>query len=480
MAKKNKEMYDDHLGQLSWKDSWLQNTVQLAALGGIVAGASGLAIKGDLGDAFRTGKSAFKPVGKVFDKYVKDKAGMPVKFGYQVLKKSYNNIRKITPDEGDVAAETFYSRVDNAVDRVDTDPEIQNRIWAEVERRFPNERARQKVRDRRNGTNNSTLSSDDEEIDRIYEKVRSEERDKLIYGTGGQRNNRNNRNNNNFNNNNNQPLFDKRDLAQKFIASGVMGLGTGAGLTAFHFIDRLSKDQNAQQRIENAFHHTGSFLNRQKKDDDKKMNKQANALGFYNAIKDAPKKLPEALFAGAGYTGVSLGTAKLLHGKDPRSADPQTAEEQKSNGPRVIIELGNDVGTGSHNTGMPLGLSGLPKVAGFRNFLNDFKGYGAEIERLQNIHHADVAAKSLKNEHVDDLLRQQYGNLVNDKTQANFTNRLFESRAAQSKNEADEKIKQLQEQTAKAHLTVGGSVLGAGGLAGLGYAYNNQKEQKNV
>jgi hypothetical protein len=478
---KKKEMYEDHLGNLSWKDSWLQNTVQLAALGGIVAGASSLAIKGDLGDAFRTGKSAFKPVGKVFDKYVKDRAGMPVKFGYQVFKNMYNNMRKLTPEERDVFERGFYGRVDNAVDKVDTDPEIQNRIWKEVERRFPTERERQKVRDRRNGTNNFSQTSDNEAIDQIYEQVRSEERDKLIYGNsnGGQRNNRNNRNNNTFNNhNNNRPLFDKRDLAQKFIASGVMGLGTGAGLTAFHYIDRLSKDPSSQQRLENTFQHAGSFLNPQKKDDDKKMDKQASVLGFYNAVKDAPKKLPEALFAGAGYTGLTLGTAKLLHGHDPRKTEPQANEEPASAGPRVIIELGNPTEEQQH-AGMPLGLSGLPKLAGFRNFLNDFNGHEAEIGRLQNIHHADVAAEALKNENVEDLLHQQYGHLVNDKTQANFTNRLFESRAAQSKQEADERIRQLQEQEARAKLTVYGGGIGAAGLAGMGYAHH-KKEQPNV
>jgi hypothetical protein len=485
LAKKKKDLYEDDLGHLSFKDSWLQNTVQLAALGGIVAGAGSLAIHGDLGEAFRNGKSAFQPVGKAVDKYIKNRAGMPLKFGYQVLKKMVGNMHRLSPEERDAATRNFRSMVESAVDRVDTDPEIQNRIWAEVERRLPNESVRQKVRDVRNGTSNFVDTSDEERIRTLYEQVRGEERDNLINPSLRQQNQRNNRNNNfnrNNNNNNNERLFNRRDLAQKFVASGVIGLGTGAGLTAFHYIDRMSKDPDAQQRLEDAYHHAGSFMNPKRKDD-KKMNKQAGALEFYNALKESRKKLPEALFAGAGYTGITLGTAKLLGSKDPRKnatmPGQDSQEDQNTNGPRVIIELGNQPTSENdhHNMGLPLGLSGLPKVAGLRNFWEDFKGHEAEIEHLRNLHHPDLAAEALKNENVEDLLKNQYGDLVNDKTQANFTNRLFESRTEQSRREAEERIRELETRTAKAHLTTGG--VAVSGLAGLGYAHH-KKEQNNV
>lgn len=477
MAKKKKEFYEDDLGHLSFKDSWLQNTVQVAALGGILAGAGALAVHGDLGETFRNNKSAFQPLGKAFDKYVKENAKLPLKFGYQVFKRMFGNLQKLTPEEKDAAKSEFRSMVENAADKVDTDPVIKKRIRKEVKKRFGTGGKDGLVDDVLDGTNNFEDMNDADRIRTIYEQVRGEERDRLINGTPfGNQNQRSYGNNNGYNNNNNKPLFNKKDLAQKFIANGVAGLGLGAGLTGFHYIDRLSKDPHAQHRLENAYHRAGSFLNPPKKDDDKKMNKQASALGFYNAVKDAPKKLPEALFAGAGYTGVTLGTAKLLK-KNQNQQQP--TEQEKPTGPRVIIELGNEPSTNQehHNMGMPLGLSGLPKLAGLGNFWNDFKGHEAEIENMRNMNHSDMAAETLRNEDVDGLLNKQYGNLVNDHTRANFTNRLFESRADQSKREADEKIRQLEEQTAKARLTAGGGALGATSLAGMGYAHY-QKEQK--
>lgn len=227
------------------------------------------------------------------------------------------------------------------------------------------------------------------------------------------------------------------------------------------------------------------------------MKKSASSLDVYKGLGGIAKKTPEAVASGIGFTGISLGTAKLLNGQDPRSPKDGTNNDTDNQSTRVIIELGKDdqPKPGDKHSAMPMGLSGLPRLAqqktedmektalpslnGLKQFARDFKGYGKQIDDLKRQNPADVAAARLRNENIPKLLEENYGNLAKDDfSKGQFTNKLFDSYTSQAKTELDDTVRDLETQTANARLKAGaGGLLAAGGgLAGLAAMKSKREE----
>lgn len=483
--KDNKGWYDD-TKNLNYKDSWLQNSVELAALGAIMTGAGTLAVKGDFSGAFRKGQKAFGAMGKGFENYLKRNGSMGTKFGVQVGKRAFFNLRKMPKHTGNEGVEGIREMLGKNMDAIKTDEKTQQRLRDEVTKRFNSEMGRRRTKDSLDGTNTARETNPDELKQYFYEKVHMEELNHRLYGTpepsayksGGKNKPTDNK-----------PLFDKKQIARDMVGTGLTGIAFGAGISGFHALDRMSSNPDNQKKLEDTFDYAGSFL----KKEDNKMDKKAGALEFYKGLGGIYKKTPEAIAGGIGFTGVSLGTAKMMNSQKEK----KDGEEQTDN-TRVIIELGKPKSPLTDVNHTPLGLAALPSVASailnsndmektafqpfkaLKQFGQDFKGYGKQIDELKAENPADVAAARLRNENVPNLVKQQYGNLIsNEHSQGNFTNKLFDSYTAQAKNEIDDTIRDLETQTAKARLkaSAGGLALAGGGLAGLAAMKSGRKEE---
>lgn len=485
---KEKGWYDDNKN-LDYKDSWLQNTVELAALGAIVGGAGHLAIKGDFSGVAKPGKKVFDVMVKGWENYLKRNGSQAAKFGYQVGKKSFFNLKKHPRVTGDEGRNLLMAQIDDKTKNIDQ-TQLRNNIATQL----------QKEGNLPPFTKNRDIRTWNDVVDDILDNKDSikdnklKNRVKVLYqqsfGTQLKRD---------LNlippeptkqkgrlfgkNNDNSPLIDRKQLSREMISSGVAGIAFGAGISGFHALDRISSEKDNQKKLEDAFQFGGSFLS--KKEDDT-MNKSAGALEFHKGLKAIGKKTPEAVASGIGFTGVSLGAAKLMNDKKKKEEE----ENGEPKGTRVIIELGDttpELNDKNHATAGGLSLlpkfaseqdGGLAKLAFNGTFVKDLFGHGDEIQKLKAMNYDDAAASQLKDSDVSSLLQRQYGNLVNDQTKAQFTNRLFDSRANAIKQNADNRINDLETRTAKAQLTAGGAALGiGGGLAGL--AYHN-REDKNV
>jgi hypothetical protein len=494
MAKDNKDNKDkkgwyQNDKTVDFKDSWLQNTVELAALGAIVTGAGALAVKGDFSGAAKPGKKVFDVMVKGWENYLKRNGSKGGQFGYQVGKKVFFNMKKHPRVTGDERRNLLYSQIDDKMQNIDT-----KQLRKEVSKQIQNEGFLPPF------TKERDIKTWDDVVDDILDNKdnikdnRLKNKVKLLYQQSHDQQLKKDLNFNQpvsskpkgklFGNNNNDksPLIDKKQLSRDMISAGVSGLAFGAGISGFHAVDRLSSDKDNQQKLEDTFQFGGSFL---PKKEDEKMDKRAGALEFHNALKGIGKKTPEAIASGIGFTGVSLGAAKIMN--DKKKKEEESGEPK---GTRVIIELGDtapELNDKNHATAG--GLSLLPKFASEQSeglsklafkggsFVKDLFGHGDEIKRLETANYDDLAASQLKDSDVPSLLQQQYGNLVNDKSEAQFRNRLFDSKAKALKQDADAQIEELKTRTAKAQLTAGGAALGVGGgLAGI--AYHN-REDKN-
>lgn len=462
--------YDNNRKEnLNFKDSWLNNTVELAALGTIVAGAGTLAVKGNLGSSLKSGKRAFQAFGKGFENYLKRNNRLG-HFGYNLGKKTFKNLKKMPLPDPEEGRKMLLSKVRDIVDEVETNPDIQKRIQTLANRQFNDEVGMNKQYLATKGQ--PLYSHQDPDLRRreLYEHFKNEEVKKLsgIAPPSSPQKPKDKW----FQSSDGKPLLDKKEVSKEMITSGLVGLGFAGGITGMHAIDRLSGNPDTQKNVEDAFHYAGSFLPRK---DEGKMKKEAGSLETYNALKQIGRKTPEAVATGLGFTGVSLGTAKVLN-----KSKEQTKEED-SNKTRVIIELGaQEPHNDKLNTAFPAGnLLGLPKLSSsestglakvaFRGFIQDFKGYDPVIKKLRAKNYDEIAAHQLKDDNIPAILKREYGNLINDKTEAQFTKHLFDNRAKGLKEWDDKHIKNLETLTANARLKAGaGALTVGGGLAALG------------
>ena len=479
--KEIKEYKDPQYEKMHFKDSWLQNTVELAALGTILTGAGTLAVKGDLGSAFRQGQKGFKALGKGFENYLKRRGSLGQKFTYNVGKKTFENLRKRPKPTTGSTDDLFQSIIGPAINEVDNNPAIQARIRKEVARRLSDEQARKTVDKALDGKTNFPSINQEERARQLFEEVRAKERDQLMQSDQVVESTSQNKRTNN------KRPFNKKEFAKELTTTGLTGLAFGAGISGFHALDRLSSDQNVQKKLEDTYQYAGSFLN--KKEENNSMKKQAGSLELYNSLKGLGRKTPESIMGGLGFTGVSLGTAKLMNNQTSNKDDDQPSNKST----RVIIELGenSEKNTPKNNSSLPMGLSSLPRVDHhektaapifnrLKQFGRDLKGYEPKIDELRNVNPADVAAERLKNEDVSSLVNKQYGNLANSEYNQNqFRGKLFDSYTQKAKTEIDDEIRGLQNQTAKARLQAGagGLTLAGGGLAALSAAKRPREEQ---
>lgn len=482
--------YNDKKDDMNFKDSWLQTSVELAALGAIGASAGTLAIKGDFRDATRYGKRGVTALGRGFENYVNRKGGPGAKFLLRTGKSTFNRLRGL-PNSEEVNLSAYIANTNSIRRKVETDPHIQKRIREEVANRINSSNNVKKVNDALDGTDTAGRPQQDH-IRYVYEQVKNEEINKLINPNSAR----------SYNPRSSSPSpsspaastpapSTKLQPLKETIVSGLSGLAFGAGITGIHGLSQLMGNGDvADKAREDAFHYSGTFKNRE---DDKPMNKKAGSLELYNRLGEIKKKTPEAMAAGLGYTGISLASAKALNGSDPRTKNSE--DHKKDQGPRVIIELGDPTPElTSNNSGAPL--ANLPKFSStlrtqglfknaapagkkglFNNFLKDLGGHSSEIEKLKNTNSYDQAAAQLKDQDIPSLLKQNYGNLVDEKSEPQFRSRLFDSYADRAQKGIDEQIRQLETRKADARLKTGVGLAAGGGLAAL--AYPRKKENGN-
>ncbi|MGG4438240.1 hypothetical protein AAXE64_27195 [Priestia megaterium] len=477
---------------LNYKDSWAQNTVELAALGAIVTGAGTLAIRGDLNNISVGGKRALGAMGKGFENYIRRKGSPGSKFGMQVGKKTFFKLKKMdkpTPVDGSKHLNDLLS---DSLDKVENDPAMKERIRREVARRLTNETTRESVDNVLDGNTNASRD-EAQRIREIYQKVVSE---MVKRDTGVTPPPKKPRTKLFGSNNDGKPLFDKKELARDAVGSGLAGLAFGGGLSGFHALDRLVADKDNQQKLEDSFGYAGSFL--PNKEEKPVMDKAAGSLEFYNRMREIGRKTPEAVATGLGFTGVSLGAAKVMNDQKQKNGE---GKDDKPKGSRVIIELGSTDASDDHNLGNhPTNMMGsLPKLSseqsdglfskvafkppgnthklGLGQFVNDLLGHKKQINEIKDLDPADLAASELKHQNIPSLLKERYGNLVNDKTEGQFTQRLYDSKTNEVKKSLDDQVKGLETRTADARLKAGAGTLAVGGLAGVGGKYLKERNQ---
>lgn len=484
---KEKSYYENDLQSLSFKDSWLNNTVELAALGAILTGAGTLAVKGDLSGAVKSGKRGIGVIGKGFENYVKRRGNAPAQFGFQVAKKTFLNLKRLPRTSPEDIERLRREKVKRSFYEIDNNPEIQNRIRNEVARRLGSEIKRDRIDDVLDGTNKATTRDDADRIRHLYEIVRGEERDKPL-GIGTPSLSKGSYKGKKQENADNAPLFNKKEITRSMVGNGLAGLAFAGGISGFHAIDRLSQNPDAQGNLENAMDLAGSFLTQK---EDKRIEKNAGALEVYNRLKEIGRKAPEAVASGLGFTGVSLAAAKTIN-----DSQKNQSEEADPKGTRVIIELGDTELTDEQNLATPAAnrFGTLPKLATtiqseiskessfadrFSTFAKDFLGHKKEINELEQLVPSELAAKELKDADVQQLVKDQYGNLITPQTESYFTQNLYTQRADKIKQEIDKDIDALNARKAEARLKVGagGLAVAGGGLAALGA---QKKEQEHV
>lgn len=454
------QFHENQKDTLTYKDSWLQNTVELAALGTILTGAGTMAAKGDFtGVMTGVGKDVGKHALNMGARYLQRGNNQGAKSLFQIAKKTTSKLNKMDIPEGktfgEVAVNESIRKLKATTEAVKRDKRAMDRIKNEAAKRL--NRAKM---DHPNMHERDIMKMlEDQEIQNEVKR-----REGIIPQPFKQKKKKND-----------QQKMSMKDRANQMFATGLTGVVFGAGITGAHALDRVLSNQDVQTKVEDSFEYAGSFLNRK---DREKMDKKAGSLELYNALTSIGRKTPEAVASGLGFTGVSLGTAKYLN------AQQEKKEELKPKGTRVIIELGDEEVNDPHNRATPPAspYSMLPKFATAknsgdltklanrgRNFLNDLMGHGGEINRLNQVNPADVAAEKLKGQNVEELVKQKYGNLVNDPSDQLFRGRLFDSETAQAKQEIAQQIEELERRKARARLLAGGGTLGVGG-ASLGLA----------
>lgn len=189
---------------------------------------------------------------------------------------------------------------------------------------------------------------------------------------------------------------EKRSLASEAVGASVTGLAFGGGLTAFHALDKklLGEDEKKQKSFDAA----GSYLGGDR------MNKKAStgASEMYRKLSAVGDKVPLAVANGIGFTGVTIGTAKLLEQvraearKEVGAENPQPAVVIVENNGRKKNKTMNQAHllSASHPGNYMLSqnaghvddsiektaLANIPQK--LKQFASDFAGHGTERRRL--------------------------------------------------------------------------------------------------
>lgn len=279
----------------------------------------------------------------------------------------------------------------------------------------------------------------------------------------------------------------KNNLMDEGIGAAVAGLGFGAGLTAFHALDKrlVGEDKKKDKSYEAA----GSLIG------GGDMDKRAgSASEVYKGIGEFGGKVPNAVANGIGFTGVTLGTASLLEKvradarKKAGNDQPQVVViEQENNGKKrkkndtlqsvhilsqshpgnfmMTQQAGSDIGGQEKLAAKPFP-NLLNKVKG-NSFVQDLRGHGAErkdlLGRINNHNYEAQALGEFADIDIQNAAEPFKRVYDHGKAREKGLGELASQLKAKDQVAHDE----LYERMAKARLLAGGGAAGTAGLVSL-------------
>jgi hypothetical protein len=463
--------------QFSFSDSWKQNAVELALLGGIVAGATSIGMNGGASTLSQAGKAAILAGGKGLGRYMDRSMGPVGKLTRKLGIGTFKGLQKMPGNGSKFDQALWEDQIRNARSNVDEDE-----VTRLAKERFTKAREEALYEHAEKGDDQSTF--------RFYgtpdfykESVREElfeksMRDQKAPGYYEPHTGKSDPKNKGKDRDGNAPAGAAPiGAGTNLVGSALAGLGFGAGITAAHGLDRALNGwrEHDNKKHEDTYNLGGSFLRKQ----------SSVHRDLYQGIASLGSRVPQSVAAGIGYTGVSLATAAALRNhKDllvntKHPADP--TENEHNNGPRVIIELGNGDTSQMGSLGMLPHVSqselGIVKSSGFTNFMKNFGGRGDELRTLTNringntVNYKDEAAEQLKDTNMDDAIKQHFGDSKMGDAKDVLTSKADELRRA------DFATKDHIEGEVARDRLIGGGIIGTGLLGGALTAHHLKKKQ---
>lgn len=468
--------------QLSFSDSWKQNVVELALLGGIVAGTATAAMNGNLGGLATVGKGTVRAVGKGFERYLDRSTGPVGRLAKRVGISTFKMLQKMPGTAQKFDQGLWDTQLQEAYNKID--PEEVQRLANERYAKARNE-ALKEYSDKNGGSDKgfvfySTPHYHEEAVKN--EMIEKNMRDQKAFGFDEPYAGKKDKKRNDLQGTPNGP----GTVSQNILGSSLTGLGLGLGLTAAHGVDRAIRGwtEDDHQKRERNFNIAGSFLRDSGRSDFRK--NASIHRNIHEGLAALGARVPQAVSTGLGYTAVSLGAAAALkHHKDllVNTRHPDLLEEQHNNGPRVIIELGNQESspnqmggyTMSPHVASPEAL-GIAKLGGFKNFVKNVVGSPEEMRTLKNrlegntVNYKDEAAAALKGQDVSALTKEKFGDTGDAKD-------LLNSKADELRRHDFAKKDALESNIQRDQLIAGGGVsLGLlGGALAMHHARNKPK-----
>lgn len=353
--KDDKDSFYDNLKDLHYKDSWLHNTVELAALGAIMAGAGTMAVRGDFNEAGPGAKRALGIMRKGAEKTLKKSGLTGVKFGWQVFNRIGDNLSKMTPQVDNLNRPLPGTPMyDGIVQQLDKDEKLKDILADRVAERVNAENDRNFNKHKLFGSD--LVKTNDNRRREIYEEEKHKELVKRL-GYEPDTDTPKKKKGKWFGNKpgDTNPMINPKNIGRDMVTNGLAGLAFGGGISGFHALDRWSANKDNQKNLDDTFSLAGSFLpkdeNKNEKKDNWRMKKQAGlSPNAVQRMKDIGSKFPEAIVAGTGYSAVSAGISKATGhpaqvssgsgaGSLPPSAQNLDNGKDDKNSPHVIIEL---------------------------------------------------------------------------------------------------------------------------------------------
>lgn len=460
---------------MAFADSWKQNAVELGALGAIVLGAGHYAVHGNLSALSGGVKDSAKNVLNAFDRYVKSN-GPVATFVRNIGVKGAKKLTKYpgiaapgTTPFLDQAVLKARSQLDpKKIERIAKDDFVKDYIYGmqqHVDNKLPGQFKME------NDLHYYRERARTDEVDRLTKQQQDEEARKAEAKKNGR----------------------PQSTPGRFFGAGLSGLGFGAGLTAFHGIDRLSRGKDDHGKRDRNYEVAGSFLKNKDQRNNRggNMDKKANfATSLYDSLANVGIRTPQAIATGLGYTGVTLGTAALLKNHPellhkPGEGGMSTDSSDHPTSPRIIIELGQDPkksldphasdGYGMSPRLASDGISGLAKLATVGSFFKNVGGRHDELrtlsDRINEVNHdyRDEAAAALKGQDITKLVAERYGNLGSFQNERDLARELHDSTARANKRIDLQNQQLITDAVKRDRLLAAAGTLGLGG-AGIGLA----------
>lgn len=458
---------------LTFSDSWKEKSVEMMAVGAILAGAGSLAMKGNLNGTSKYMKQSFKEAGKGFESYIK-KAPPVIKLPYNTAKKTFNLVAKKKPVSHEQALSSIGKGKTPDINEIPLE-EIQKRS-AKLLKQNKETNDYLKTKAEQQGLETPKLLTTDtyrldaeakaslhiEKMEAFNKKQEELKQKAFSIDESGRKGNR----------------------GATFLGGAISGLGFGAGITALHAIDKASREEKTKKR-DHSFEAAGSYLrpSHSQRRDQRNMDKQANLRQFHDGIARLGKKVPDAAATGIGFTGVSLGTAALLDKKKKQEAELEAAHKKQN---RIIIEFGEDElesnDPGSHVAMGRMGMVPRPqlsKQASLTNYLRNLGGRSNELnaldKKITNTDYSQLAANNLKYVDAKKVADNRFGHILSpEKAQE----RLLESETKKLRGIDTDRIDAIKDDVAKARVLTGGG-LGLAGLSAAGVHQFNKPQKED-